>query len=119
MIPVIAAYFLILITHLALVFFQVVPGALQVVSGIDAFLAVIFSGALLIAMPGVNKGGETFVQRFLIITTVQLLTMLGLIIVLTFSKVTGAKALGFSSIILFMILLVIQSVFLVNKIKKN
>lgn len=119
MIPVIAAYFLIFLTHLSLVFFKVLPGDFKVMAQIDSFLAFIFVVALLIAVPGIKKGGENFAQRFLIVTTVQLLSMLGLILVLTFAKIPGTKVLGFNAISVFVILLLIQSVFLIKKIKQD
>lgn len=116
MIPIIVTYLLVLVAHLSLVLFKILPGDFNVLAGIDGILALLFVGGILIAFPGIKKGGESFVQRFLIITTVQLLMMMGLILILTFSKISHTRALGFNAITVFVILLFIQSIYLIKKI---
>lgn len=70
-------------------------------------------GAVFIA-PGLNKEPEHFILRFLILTTVQMLAALSVILVLVFKQVDGAKIIGFHLISLFIILLFIQSLFLIR-----
>lgn len=119
MIPILTSYTSILVLHICLVYLKIVPGDFMNLLKIDGFLAVLFIGGMLIAHPGIKKGGESFVQRFLLMTTAQLLMMLGVILILAFTKVPQVKILGFSAIILFVTLLMIQSLFLIKKINQN
>jgi len=72
-------------------------------------------GTLIIA-PGLNKDHETFLLRFLLLTTLQLLTVFGTIAALAFMKINGARALGFHFAGLFFVLYVIETV-LVEKME--
>lgn len=119
MIPLIISYFLILIAHLSLVFLKILPGDFNILLAVNGFLAFLFVGGILIAAPGIKKGGESFAQRFLILTTGQLLLMMTLILILTFSKVPNSKALGFNAISVFVILLFTQSIYLIKKINQK
>ncbi|MFN5416534.1 MAG: hypothetical protein ACK5B9_05715 [Flavobacteriia bacterium] len=119
MIPTIITYASILVLHLCLAFFKIVPGDFMNLLKIDIFLAVLFVGGMLITLPGIKKGGEEFVQRFLLMTTAQLLLMLVVILILAYAKVPQVKILGFSAIILFVTLLMIQSTFLIKKINQK
>jgi hypothetical protein len=76
-------------------------------------MGIFLLGALIIA-PGLNKDPETFVLRFLLLTTVQLLTIFGVIIALAFMKIPDAKAIGFHLAGLFFVLLIVQTVLLVK-----
>ncbi|MCE3296604.1 MAG: hypothetical protein K0R65_2318 [Crocinitomicaceae bacterium] len=120
MIKIISLYLAVLTTHLLLVYFGTLPGEFKVVGYVDLFLAVLFCGGLLLAAPGIKKGAENFSLRFMAMTTAQMLLMLGLILVFVFAKIGGSpKTMGFTAIILFVILLVIQSVYLIRKVNQK
>jgi hypothetical protein len=106
-------------THLVFVFFKFIPGDFSPILKIDTFLAILFVVGLLIVYPGIKKGAENFSIRFLLMTTLQLLLMLGLILVLAFNKIDHVKLLGLSAISVFVVLLVIQSFFLIKLINKK
>lgn len=76
-------------------------------------MGIFLLGALIIA-PGLNKSHENFILRFLVLTTVQLLTVFGITAALAFMKVTGGKVIGFHFAGLFFVLLVIQTILLVK-----
>lgn len=120
MTKIISLYLAVLTTHFLLVYFGTLPGEFKVIAWVDLFLAVLFCGGLLLAAPGIKKGAENFSIRFLAMTTTQMLLMLGLILVFVFAKIGGSpKTLGFTSIILFVILLGIQSVYLIRRINQQ
>lgn len=119
MIKIISLYLAILTTHVLLVNFGTLPGELKVIAWIDLFLALLFCGGLMIAAPGLNKSPENFSLRFLAMTTAQMLLMLSLILVFVFAKIGSTKILGFTSIILFVVLLAIQSVYLIRRINQK
>lgn len=108
----------VIIVHLLFVKLNLLPGDFEHMLKIDIFLIVIFTFGLLIVYPGLKKGAENFSLRFLIMTTMQLLLMLSLILVLTFTKVSQVKVLGFTAISIFVILLAIQSVVLIKRMNK-
>jgi hypothetical protein len=109
---------LIVFVHLILVKFRIIPGNFNHLLNIDIFLFILFVLGIIIVFPGIKKGGENFSIRFLIMTTLQLLLMLSLILVLSFTKIEQVKILGFSSISVFVILLLVQSVVLIKKMNK-
>ncbi|MGV3631110.1 MAG: hypothetical protein ACO1O6_07885 [Bacteroidota bacterium] len=120
MIKIISLYLALLTTHVLLVYFGTLPGEFKIVAFVDLFLAALFCGGLLLAAPGLKKGPENFSMRFLAMTTAQMLLMLGLILVFVFGKIGGSpKTMGFTAIILFVLLLVIQSVYLIRKINQK
>jgi len=86
---------------------------------LDAVIAILFfAGGLLIA-PGLVKDPDVFVNRFLILTTVQMLAMLALLAALVYVKIPDMRGVGFHSISVFVILLGIQSVLLIRQVNKN
>jgi len=88
---------------------------------ITGSIAIIFALGMLIIAPGLNKDPENFVLRFLVLTTVQMLIALILVAVLMVLKLKGGKIIGFHFLGLFIVLLIIQSFFLIriNKTELN
>ncbi len=119
MIRIISLYLASLTTHVLLVYGGIMPGAFRALASVDLFLAALFCGGLLIAAPGVAKGAENFSIRFLLVTTMQMLMMLALILVLVYAKLVSPKTTGFSAIILFVILLAIQSVYFIRLVNRK
>lgn len=81
---------------------------------IVGILLAIFLLGLLIVAPGLNKSAENFTLRFLILTTVQMLSVLSIILALIYLKQPEAKTIGFHLIFSFTFLLAIQSVLLIR-----
>ncbi len=109
----------ILFLHLILVYSAILPGKMDLMIYLDLTIAFIFVSGFAISYTGLKLGGETFNLRFLLTTTLQMLLMLGLIVVLAFNKIEGVKVAGFSAIILFVILLALQSVVLIKAVNKK
>lgn len=78
-----------------------------------ADMGIFLLGTLIIA-PALNKDHETFLLRFLLLTTLQLLLVFGIIAAIAFMKIAGAKMLGFHFAGIFFVLLIIQTVLLVK-----
>lgn len=85
---------------------------------VGIILAIFLLGTLIIS-PGLNKSPENFVGRFLILTTVQMLSVLSVILALVYTKYPEAKTMGFHLISIFCTLLAIQSVLLIRINGKN
>lgn len=81
---------------------------------IIGILSAIFLVGLVIIAPGLNKSPENFILRFLILTTVQMLSVLSIILAWVYSKYPDAKTLGFHLIFTFCWLLAVQSVLLIR-----
>lgn len=80
---------------------------------VGVILAIFLLGILIIS-PGLNKSPENFVMRFLILTTVQMLSVLSVILALVYTKYPEAKTMGFHLIFIFCFLLATQSVLLIR-----
>lgn len=115
----ISAYILILSVHLLLVYGKILPGELRSSLALDAFLALLFCLGLLIAVPGFRKGPENFALRFLVMTTVQMLLMLTLILVFAFAEIGDVQVQAFTAMALFILLLGVQSFFLIREVRKQ
>lgn len=84
--------------------------------GIVIFLFLV--GGLLVA-PAIRKSAEQFVMKFMILTTVQLLSALSIIAAVIYTKQPQARHLAFNILAFFVALLIIQSVLLVIGLNKN
>lgn len=80
---------------------------------VGVILAIFILGTLIIS-PGLNKSPENFVGRFLILTTVQMLSVLSVILALVYTKFPEARTMGFHLITIFCFLLAVQSVLLIR-----
>ena len=82
-------------------------------------LFVVFGlGAILIG-PGLDKDPENFVNRFLILTTVQLLAAMSILAALAYLKMSDMRVVALQFISVFVILLAVQSFFLVKGVKNQ
>jgi hypothetical protein len=115
----ILVYLSLLVIHLLCIDFGLLKGIFEQHLKVNVFLFALFSLGFLIVLPGFKKGPEQFSIRFLAMTTLQLLLMLTLILILSFNKIADVKYLGFTSISLFAILLIIQSTYLIKKMNRK
>jgi len=72
---------------------------------------------MLIIAPSLNKDSEKFILSFLLLTTVQMLIVLGIVGIIIVLKIENVKVIGFHFLALFCSLLFLQS-FLLIKINK-
>lgn len=109
----------IIVVHLVLAFFEVFGGRFQPILVLDILLLVVFGlGAMLIG-PGLDKDPENFVNRFLILTTVQLLGAMSILAALAYMKMPDMRIIALQFISVFIILLGVQSFFLVKGVKNQ
>jgi len=109
----------IIVVHLVLAFFDVFGGHFQPILVLDILLLVVFGlGAILIG-PGLDKDPENFVNRFLILTTVQLLGAMSILAALAYLKMPDMRIIALQFISVFIILLGVQSFFLVKGVKNQ
>ncbi|MEJ6776336.1 MAG: hypothetical protein QNK85_03310 [Crocinitomicaceae bacterium] len=109
---------IILISHIFLSFLEVLGLKTQSNLILDAFLFLIFALGAIIIGPGLDKEPGNFVNRFLILTTLQLLSAMSVLAVLVFMKTPDVRRAALQFIAVFVILLAIQSFFLVKGVKK-
>lgn len=89
---------------------------INILNALYIILAVIIVFALgtLIIAPGLNKDPEKFAIRFLLLTTVQMLTAFLLIGIIIFQKIPDFKTIGFQFITIFCVMLFLQSFLLIR-----
>ena len=84
----------------------------------DVFLLALFFLSSLIIAPGLDKEGDNFVNRFLILTTLQLFAMMIVVLVLSVLKMDYFKIIGYHLLIVFICLLIAQSLLLLSFVRK-
>ncbi len=110
---------LILVLHLILVATNVLHGNLAQALWIDGIIFVLFALGILIILPGLKPGSDSFALRFLGLTTLQILVMMFMMVGIIFGKIVDARYWAFSALILFGILLMIQSILFVIKVNRK
>lgn len=114
-----SALLLVIVLHLSLVATNVLHGNLSQALWIDALILVLFGLGILIVIPGFKTGSETFALRFLGLTTIQILVMMFLMVGIIFGRIEDARYWAFTALILFGIILAIQSVLFVQQVNKK
>lgn len=114
-----SALLLVIVLHLSLVATNVLHGNLSQALWIDGLILVLFGLGILIVIPGFKTGSETFALRFLGLTTIQILVMMFLMVGIIFGRIEDARYWAFTALILFGIILAIQSVLFVQQVNKK
>lgn len=104
--------------HISIVFTGIFHLPLFPILIIDGFLLLLFLASTFIISPGLDKAPDNFVNRFLLLTTLQLFTMMFSVLILSVIKIPHFKAIGYHLLTVFMCLLIMQAIFLVRLIKK-
>ena len=110
---------LILVCHVALLSAGIFHIPLAKLFLMDGLLFLLFLASTFIIAPGLDKASDHFVNRFLLLTTLQLLTMMVTILSLSLIKMTNFKAIGYHLLSVFIALLSVQAILLVRQIKKS
>ncbi len=105
--------------HLTLVATNVLPGNMAQAFLIDGVLFALFALGVFIVLPGLKPGSDTFSLRFLGLTTMQILVMMFLLVGIIFGKIEDTRYWAFSALILFGIILAVQSVLFVMQVNKK
>ncbi len=110
---------LVIFVHFALVISHVIPGQLKEALITDGTILGIFLIGLLIILPGFKGSPDNFAIRFIGLTTLQMLSMLGLVVLLIFGKLQDARYWGFTAISIFILLLAVQSVLFIKEVNRK
>ena len=111
--------FIIIFCHIALLSSGIFHVPLTKLFLMDGLLFLLFLASTLIIAPGLDKASDNFVNRFLLLTTLQLLTMMITILSLSLIKMNNFKAIGYQLLVIFLALLSVQAILLVRQIKKS
>lgn len=80
---------------------------------------LIFGVSALIITPGLRKAPTNFTGSFLILTTLQMLSVLSVILAFVYAQTGSFRQLGFHMISLFMVFLIYQSALLIYFSNRN
>lgn len=83
----------------------------------DGILLAMFVLGTLIISPGLDKAPDNFVNRFILLTTFQLMGMMIYILVLSMTKIPYFKMIGYHTLGVFLFLLLAQAFFLVKVVR--
>lgn len=111
------AVMLVISIYLSLVGTNILPIDKGSASYIALIVSFIFLAGMLIIAPSLNKDSEKFILSFLLLTTVQMLIVLGIVGVIIVMKIENVQLIGFHFLAVFSVLLFLQS-FLLIKINK-
>lgn len=92
---------------------------LKSILSIDGFLFILFFLGTLIISPGLDKAPDNFVNRFLMLTTIQLMAVMFSVMLFVIMKIYNLKAVSYHLLAVFLCLMTIQSVLLVKRINKG
>lgn len=110
---------LVIVLHLILVATGVLHGNLAQALIVDGVLFVLFALGVFMVLPGLKPGSDSFSLRFLGLTTMQILVMMFLLVGIIFGKIEDARYWAFSTLIIFGILLAIQSILFVQQVNRK
>ena len=82
-------------------------------------ISVLLAVGIFMVLPGLKPGSDTFSLRFLGMTTMQILVMMFLLVGIIFGKIEDARYWAFSTLIIFGIILAIQSILFVQQVNKK
>lgn len=85
----------------------------------DGILLAMFVLGTLIISPGLDKAPDNFVNRFILLTTFQLMGMMIYILVLSMTKIPYFKMIGYHTLGVFLFLLLAQAFFLVKVVRSK
>jgi hypothetical protein len=105
--------------HVVAVFLGVFGGTFQSIVTLDVILFIMFGAGAMLIGPGLDKDPENFVNRFLILTTVQLLAAMSILAALAYVKMPDMRTVALQFISIFVILLAVQSFLLVKGVKNG
>ncbi len=109
---------LLLVVHILLVYLNVFPFNFRLTLISDFALLFIFSLGVPIVSVGLKKKEEGgFVGSFLILTTVQMLSALSVLGAFVYTQVPQFREISLQLISVFIILLIVQSIFLIKLVK--
>jgi hypothetical protein len=86
---------------------------------VSVVVFLLFLSGTFIMLPGFKRGPEVFVQRFFILTTVQMIGFFSIVAGFAYSKYPSAKIVIMHMLVLVLFYLILQSVMLVKFSKES
>lgn len=114
----ILSFVLIVFIHLLLIHFNVLKGELSTALTIDGILSILPLMSVIILYTR-NKNKDTFAQRYLIVTTFQFIGFLSGILGMVYGRIPDVKYWSFSTLVIFLLVLIIQTVILLRSMISN
>lgn len=102
--------------HFLLVILEFIPGSITTLLMLDLVLIVIASPGVIL-INSLQKNSKGFVGKFLTMTVIQILAFLSLTLILIFNRVEDYKYWVMSFLVLFLLILVAQTFFLLRSMK--
>ena len=109
----------ILAVHCALVFLGVIPINLRMTLISDVVLLFVFLIGTPIVTGGLKKEKEAFVGSFLILTTLQMLSVMSVLGAFVYVKIPGFREVSLQMVSVFVIILIVQSYFLIKIVNNS
>ena len=86
---------------------------------LDIIVFLLFIGGGKLIAGGFDKAPAIFVNKFLILTTFQLLAIMAILMAMVYVKLPAFRAVAFHTISIFVILLAVQSILLVETLNRK
>lgn len=106
-----------LLIHALLVYFGAIQLNFRITLISDIILLVIFLLGIPIVAAGIKKKEGGFVGSFMVLTTVQMLSTLAVLAAFVYTQIPNFKEISLQLVAVFIILLIVQSIFLVKLVK--
>ena len=111
--------FLIVFAHLISVYFQLFSVSFLSVLKLDIIVLLLFIGGGKLIAGGFEKAPDVFVNKFLILTTFQLLAIMAILMAMIYVKLPDFRGVAFHTISLFVMLLAVQSILLIETLNRK
>ena len=85
----------------------------------DVILGFIFGIGTPIVVRGLNKEKEAFVGSFLILTTLQMLSVMSVLAAFVYRKIHGFRDVSLQLVSVFVVILIVQSYFLIKIVNNS
>ena len=111
--------FAVVLIHLITVYFQLFSVSFLSIVKLDIIVLLLFIGGGKLIAGGFAKGPDVFVNKFLILTTFQLLAIMTILMAMIYVKLPDFRGVAFHTISIFIILLGVQSILLIETLNRK
>lgn len=110
---------IVLVLYSGLHAFKIITLPLPLFKIVLLLIPVVFVTGGVVMSTGFDKEPDVFVGRFLILTTVQLLAVLSILVAVAYKMNVHLKAFGFQFVAIFILLMLLQSFFIIQMNNKK
>lgn len=105
--------------HFAAVYLNFFEVDLLSVIKLDIIILLLFIGGGKLIAGGLEKEPDVFVNKFLILTTFQMLAIMTILAALVYVKIPDFRSVAFHTISIFVLLLSVQSILLIESLNRK